>query len=231
LYSLTIGADITKFNGFVKLFIDLLAAHGKTMTDLLTNLFKSYLAVNNKTFLAYIGRKQENYEEGNGIATEDLMTMADNKSKLLKEGNRRNTPSEDEEKILALHAEIKTLQKQASKAKKRTPMAPKKRNGNGNPKNKGHDKLKNNKPNWMTNSKKPNDLKKPKSWNKNNWHWCSLETSRKCASNYHCHKPESCEGRAHKFSPKTSANKGGNKRLKLAQAILAIQGNLDDDEG
>jgi hypothetical protein len=87
--------------------------------------------------------------------------MADNKFKLLKEGNIWNAPSEDEEKILALHAEIKTLQKQAGKAKKGTQtVAPKKRNADGNQKNKGQDKSKskNHKPNWMTNSKKP---KKP----------------------------------------------------------------------
>jgi hypothetical protein len=65
-----------------------LSARGETTTDLLMNLFKGYLAVNNKTFVAYIGRKQENYEEGDDITTKDLMTMADNKFKLLKEGNR-----------------------------------------------------------------------------------------------------------------------------------------------
>jgi hypothetical protein len=51
------------------------------------NLFKGYLAVNDQTFIAYIGTKLENYEEGDDIATEDLMTMADSKFKLLKEGN------------------------------------------------------------------------------------------------------------------------------------------------
>ena len=232
-YILTIGADITKFNGYVKLLIDSLAARGETTTDLLTNLFKGYLAVNDKTFVAYIGRKQENYEEGDDIATEDLMTMADNKFKLLKEGNKWNAPSEDEEKILALHAEIKTLQKQASKAKKGTPPTSKKeknkRNNDGNPKDKGREKSKNDKPAWMINSTKPDDLKKPKSWNNKDWHWCSPETGGKCAGNWRCHKPTSCEGRAHKFSPPSAADDGGNKRLKLAKAISAIQEGSDED--
>jgi hypothetical protein len=109
-YILTIGADITKFNGYVKLLIDSLAARGETTTNLLMNLFKGYLVVNDKTFIAYIGRKQENYEEGDNIATKYLMTMVDNRFNLLKEDNRWNAPSEDEEKILAMHAEIKTLQ-------------------------------------------------------------------------------------------------------------------------
>jgi hypothetical protein len=162
LYILTIGADITKFNGYVELLIDLLLAHGETKTDLLMNLFKGYLAANNKTFVAYIDRKQENYKEGNGIATKDLMTMADNKFKLLKEGNRWNAPLEDEEKILALHTEIKNLQKQATKAKKgNPPAATKKRLTGRTPKKKGYDKAKQDKPDWMSHSNKPNDLKKP----------------------------------------------------------------------
>jgi hypothetical protein len=140
-YIITIGADIPKFNGYVKLLIDLLAARGETMTDLLTKLFKGYLAVNDKIFVAYIGRKQENYEEGNNIATEDLITMADNKFKLLKEGNRWNLPLVDEEKILALPAEIKTLQKQAIKAKKGPPTTAKKWPNEGT-KYKGHKKTK-----------------------------------------------------------------------------------------
>jgi hypothetical protein len=77
----SLDSYITKFNGYVKLLIDLLAAHGETTTDQLTHLFKGYLAVNDKTFVAYIGRKQENYEEGDDISSEDLASMADNKFK------------------------------------------------------------------------------------------------------------------------------------------------------
>jgi hypothetical protein len=58
-YSMTIGSDITKFNGYVRLFIDSLAARGETSNDLLTNLFKGYEAATDKTFVDYIGRKKE----------------------------------------------------------------------------------------------------------------------------------------------------------------------------
>jgi hypothetical protein len=142
-------------------------------------LYKGYLTVNDKTFVAYIGRKQGKYKEGDNIATEDLMMMADNKFKLLKEGNTRwNTPLEDEEKILALHApKIKSLQKQATKAKKGNPLRP----NDGTPK----DKAEQDKPKWLSqHSKKPDDLKKPKSWNSKMWHWCSTETGDKCAGNW-----------------------------------------------
>jgi hypothetical protein len=45
-YILTIGCNITCFNGYVWLLSDSLAARGKTTQDLLTNLFKGYQAVN-----------------------------------------------------------------------------------------------------------------------------------------------------------------------------------------
>jgi hypothetical protein len=109
VYILTINSDITKFNVHVSLLIDLLAARGKTTQDLLTNLFKGYQAATDKTFVEYIGRKLEKYEEGDMVTPEALMEQADNKFKLLKEGGMWNAPSEQEEKILDLQAELKNL--------------------------------------------------------------------------------------------------------------------------
>ena len=37
---LSIGRDITKFNTYLKGFVESLAAWGETITDILTNLFK-----------------------------------------------------------------------------------------------------------------------------------------------------------------------------------------------
>ena len=63
-YMLTIGGDITKFNTYVKELVESLTARGETTTDLLINLFKGYLAVEDKTFHLYVLRKQEEYNEG-----------------------------------------------------------------------------------------------------------------------------------------------------------------------
>ena len=60
----TIGRDITKFNAYVKLQVDTLAARGETTTDLLTNLFKGYLAASDRNIVEYIESKQERYDEG-----------------------------------------------------------------------------------------------------------------------------------------------------------------------
>ena len=54
----TIGYDITKFNGYVKMLIDSLHARGEVTHDLLPNLFKGYKAVSDKKFLNYVSHKE-----------------------------------------------------------------------------------------------------------------------------------------------------------------------------
>jgi hypothetical protein len=81
-YILTIGCDITKFNGYVRLLINCLAARGETTQDLLTNLFKGYNTVNNKVFVSYIGPKLKKYEEGESITSEMLIQLGNSKFKL-----------------------------------------------------------------------------------------------------------------------------------------------------
>jgi hypothetical protein len=117
-YMLSIGGDITKFNTYVKGLVESLNARGETTTDLLINLFKGYLAVEDKSFNLYVLRKQEEYDEG-GTQTEDsLMSLAKNKFTLLKDAGRYNMPSAEEEKILALQAELKQVSKRWNKEKK-----------------------------------------------------------------------------------------------------------------
>jgi hypothetical protein len=84
---------------------------GKSTQDLLTNLFKGQQAATDKTFVKYIRRKVERYEEGEDVTADALMEQADNKFKLLKESGSWNAPSKQEEKILALQTEIKNLRK------------------------------------------------------------------------------------------------------------------------
>ena len=37
---------------------------------------------------------------------------------------------------------------------------------------------------------KPDEMKKAKSWNNKNWHWCSKETGGKCQGRWTIHNPE-----------------------------------------
>ena len=234
-YILTIDSDITRFNIHVSLLIDSLTARGESTQDLLINLFKGYQAATDRTFVEYIGRKLERYEEGEIVTTDALMEQADNKYKLLKEGGAWNAPSEHEEKILALQAEIKHLKKAKKDGgkpfvkraydkklydKKKAPIA----------------QLE--KPSWFFKEPKDDELRKPKMWNDKSWYFCSPKTGGKCDGQYRRHKPTDCEGKAHKFVPKSSSDNkrkasdgksSEDKKLKLAKAYQATLDNAHDD--
>ncbi len=231
---LKIGGDITKFNTCVKELIESLHARGEVTTDLLINLFEGCFAVEDKNFNSHILKKKENYEEGGSQSEDSLMLLAKNKFTLLKDAGRYNMPSAEEEKILALQAEIKQVSKKWSKERKgKNPndKAPKKR---GDDKDKDN-KKRPDKPNWMSEKPKEGDLKKSKSWNGKDWWFCSPETGGKCEGNWRVHKPSSCEGRSHKFSgekhQKDDAKESSSKKLKLAKAISAIQDGSDKETG
>ena len=105
-----IGCDIVKFNVYIKDLEDSLMARGETTQDLLANLFKAYKAVNDREFVAYICKKEDQYKEGEDINIDLLMLQASNKYKSMVQSNTWNAPSPEEEKILALEMKIKKLQ-------------------------------------------------------------------------------------------------------------------------
>jgi len=229
-YILTIGSDITKFNIHVSLLMDSLAARGESTQDLLTNLFKGYQAATDKTFVDYIGRKLEKYEEGEDVTSEALMEQADNKFKLLKESGNWNAPSEQEEKILALQSEIKILKKK-SKDPKKPPFKGKPTDGKGKGKNAG---LQAEKPSWFYKEPKEDEIHKPKMFNGKAWYYCGKKTGGKCDGQYRRHKPSDCEGKAHAFVPKEKkkTEENGNqdeRKLKLAKAYEATLSANDED--
>ena len=227
-YVMTIGCDITKFNGYVKLLTESLAARGESMNDLLEFLFKGYGAVPDTEFTAYIKRKLENYEEGHKTIPEDLMTLAGNKYKLELENGTWNAPSPDEEKILALHAEIKNMKKYH--LKKGYPHG---NDHKGKPKSgDSKKKYKSEKPSWMSKPPAEGEEKKPKTWSDKPWYWCHADTGGKCTGVWRVHKPSDCEGKAHastytksktdekKRKPHGKAN--DERKLKLAKAYAVI---------
>ena len=114
---ITIGSDIGKFNFHVQTLMESLTSRGETSTDLLTNLFKGYAKCSDKMFVAYMAPKQEDCEDGKDTMPEQTMQTADNRFKNQKLKNKWNVPSVEEEKILALQAEVKAM-KRATKDSK-----------------------------------------------------------------------------------------------------------------
>ena len=76
-YINTISCNITKFNAHVQKLLEGLSARGETTHDLLMNLFKGYQAATDHTFVKYIERKQEEYEDGADMTSLSLMDLAD----------------------------------------------------------------------------------------------------------------------------------------------------------
>ena len=89
-YMMTIGSNIGKFNFHVQTLMGLLTARSETSTDLLTNLFKGYAECSDKTFVAYMTCKKEDYEDGKDTTPEQTMQTSDNRFKNQKLKNEWN---------------------------------------------------------------------------------------------------------------------------------------------
>ena len=116
-YLTSVDHNVTAFNEFVRLQIDALAARGESSSDVMVNLFKGYLAAPDKEFAAYIKQKKNDYEEGQDLQEDDLMTMAENKYKSLVRSGEWNAPSKEQKEILALSAKLESLTKKKKSEK------------------------------------------------------------------------------------------------------------------
>ena len=222
-YLPTIGHDIIKFNTYVKLLVDGLRSRGETTTDLLTNLFKGYLACSDRDFCDYITRKQDAWEEGTDIQPDRLMKHAADKYKTLLQKGLWNAPDKHEEKIIALQSEVRKLKKKGS---------PKGTNSGG----------KAEKPSWF--DKRPNstDLRKSREWNGKTWWYCHPDTGGKCDGKHRLHKPSECKGKGFRrkqegdeqtpnAKKKTRFSKQKDKKLQLNRALQAAAAEVERDEG
>ena len=102
-----VDSDIIKFNNYIDTQVKALAAHGQMTNDLLTNLFIGYKAASDKKFVEYIEHKEEAYEDGEDMMPMGLMRLARNKYKTRKDRLIWKAPMEEDEKIIALKAELK----------------------------------------------------------------------------------------------------------------------------
>ena len=214
-YLPTIDYDIGKLNLYVKTLLDQLAARGETSTDMLSNLFTGYLAAKDRAFVSYIDKKLELYEEGVDISYNQLMLWARQKYDLLRDKGVWNAPTPEEEKILALTAQVNRMSEKLKAEKPR-----KSENPSGQ---KGRMKDLKPKPEWF--DKEPEDPTKPITWNNKEWHWCGAKTGGKCES-FVRHKPAECRGKKRK----TSQRESRDKRPK-AEEVLVQEAVGYDSEG
>ena len=183
-YMVQVNSDIDKFNQHVRGLIDALHARGATTEDLISNLFKGYATASNKTFVAYIAKKEDEYDEGQDVKADSLMLLAENKYKAMVEGKRWNAPDAQMEKIIALEAQIKKMSHN-NKGKKDKPKGNKATERTSNT-----SKLqkKNGKPKWMMVKPKVGDPNQ-KVVNNKTYYWCPKHQG------WGIHKPEDCRGK------------------------------------
>ena len=217
LYLPTIGHDIVKFNAYVKDLLDSLNARGETTHDLLSNVFKAYKSTSDKTFVEYIRKKEDQYDEGDDIDVDLLMLQAGNKYKTMVQQGTWAAPSAEEEKIIALESKIQQLQKSSSKKGKK----------NSQPKGKAKKdsgKSRTKKPDWMTKEPAPHEMNKSKKVNNREYWWCKTHKS------WCRHKDSECKGLGIKMpqnkdkspSPNASKSDSEKQRLKLSSALETV---------
>jgi hypothetical protein len=224
-YIVSIDSDIIKFNEHVKDLLNKLKSRGATTHDLLANLFKAYKAVSDKQFVKYIDSKKNDYDEGKDITSNQLMLLAANRYKTMKQDQEWNAPSQEQEQIIALQAEVKRLK--VSKANKsehnkesETETKTFTRTSKGNKGKKGNRKRK---PKWMLIPPKQGESHKRK-MNGKTYSWCPKHEA------WGIHLPSDCEGKGYvpgkrKETPKEEESQTSappTKKVKIAEALSSI---------
>ena len=108
--------DITSFNDWVREQVCQLAARGTLAPDLHTYLWKTYLQAPDAEFKRYIKTLKAEYEdERQDYLAEQLMLLAENKYKNLKQAGEWGNLSDAEAEIVALNAKIDVLKQKGTK--------------------------------------------------------------------------------------------------------------------
>ena len=222
-------SDIVAFHKYVKDNVNRLAAAGETTNDLLVNLFKAYKCAKDKNFLTWVQIKRDNWLEGtlplttNGVA---LMELAENYYKdSLARGDWLKL-TKDQEKIIALEAQIREATKKDTEREKR-----KKKKKKGK---KDEQEIEKNKKKWAWKTTPPRPGQKhTKVFEGRTYHWCP---------NHNCwtmHKPVDCkkkkeEENVEKESKEEEKTQKSNTSEKKKLKRLALQNIMelssDDDE-
>ena len=112
---LVLKGNITEFNQWVRKQMGRLHAWEQEAVDLLYYLWKAYKAAPDDESVVYIKDLKSQCDDGRATFTaEDLMVCAENKYKarLLDEENAWGKPTKEQEKIVAMMAEINSLKKE-----------------------------------------------------------------------------------------------------------------------
>jgi hypothetical protein len=101
----SVKSNIQEFNAEVEKVVDALNARNAPIPELRTKLFTAYKSCGDTLFTKYVGRKEEEYEDGsNNLTSTQLMQLALEKFKVLTDKGEWMVKSEQELDFIALKA-------------------------------------------------------------------------------------------------------------------------------
>ena len=225
---LQLKGNITEFNQWVQKQMGRLHAREQEAVDLLYYLWKAYNAAPDEEFVVYIKDLKSQADDGRATYTaEDLMVRTENKyeARLLDDENTWGKPTEEQEKIVAMMAEINSLKKECRGTADKTSKTATKDKKPAAKKTKDLKKMKDSKKKkstdkwaWKNKPPKDNDSKEKnafiKSFEGKKYFWCTNHNNG--AGMWTLHHPKDCE--AGKASTSTTA-----------KAHIATFGTVDSD--
>ncbi len=185
-YCSTIKGDIKLLHSYFDSNYMQIIAHGATVNNPVDILFSLYMVIPCNNFRSYIKHKQDAYTDGTLTLThEELIMLATNKFNLLKQEGTWGAKSPDEDKIVAMQAELTAHRgqfqlapnlKKAAGAKDDNKAGGKKDGGGDNKKQKNKKNNTNKKEqkraaNWKKTPPKEGEPHK-KEVKRRTWHWC-----------------------------------------------------------
>jgi hypothetical protein len=112
-FCFTIKGDIKLLHSYFDSNYTQIIAPGATVDNLIDILFSTYMVVPSNNFRSYIKRKQDAYTDGLlTLMHKELIMLATNKFNLLKQEGTWGAKSPDEDKIVAMQAELTALRGQ-----------------------------------------------------------------------------------------------------------------------
>lgn len=107
IFMVKCGSDIDVFNKHVNRLLMKLAAREEVTEDLHANILKGYKACGDKKFRDYVDRQEERIDDGEDIPPPVLMSRCLTKYQMSVQREEWQAPSADEDKIIALQAQLK----------------------------------------------------------------------------------------------------------------------------
>jgi hypothetical protein len=213
-------SNITKFNEYVRKQLRILSQRGEESSDTLTNLFKGYLACNDKDFVADIKRIKRDHDFGERELTPK--TLMDRAQEMYDTAGLEETweeLTEEQQELVALRAELEAMRKDGKK-KQEGGKKPTKESKKKKPTKKGKATFKGK---WAWRKVKPKQGEKlTKKFEGETWDWCEHH-------GYWCkHTTADCEKFKNEQKKKNSSADASN--ITAAMAQLGIEDVVEESE-